>query len=97
MTNIPYLDEVWNLTRGCTKVSAGCKNCYAERIGQRFLEVKAFDVDCPITLANDDLIQKPLHWRKAMPPVGRNITAKCSECGYRDREGYVVYERQGGK
>ena len=65
MTNIPYLDEVWNLTRGCTKVSAGCKNCYAERIGQRFLEVKAFDVDCPITLANDDLIQKPLHWRKA--------------------------------
>ena len=35
-----------------------------------------------------------LVWRKSMPPLGRNITAKCSECGYRDREGYVIFERQ---
>ena len=38
-----------------------------------------------------------LVWRGARPPLGRNITAKCSECGYRDREGYVIYERQEAK
>lgn len=38
-----------------------------------------------------------LVWRKAMPPLGRIITARCSVCGRRDREGFVIYERQEGK
>jgi hypothetical protein len=33
-----------------------------------------------------------LVWRKARPPCGRGITAKCSVCGRRDRSGYVIYE-----
>jgi len=63
-TNIPYLDEVWNLTRGCTKVSAGCKNCYAERNLQRFYpDEPDFDVNCPVVTL-DAALDKPLHWRK---------------------------------
>lgn len=35
-TNIEWADRVWNPVTGCTKVSAGCKNCYAETIAERF-------------------------------------------------------------
>lgn len=33
-TSIQWTDATWNVVTGCTKVSAGCKNCYAfERVG----------------------------------------------------------------
>jgi protein gp37 len=35
-TKIEWADEVWNPVTGCAKVSQGCKNCYAERIAERF-------------------------------------------------------------
>lgn len=35
-TNISWTDSTWNIARGCTKVSAGCKNCYMYRDGKRF-------------------------------------------------------------
>ena len=31
-TNIAWTDETWNPVHGCSKVSTGCENCYAERI-----------------------------------------------------------------
>ena len=34
-TKIEWTDETWNPVTGCTKVSAGCKNCYAERMSKR--------------------------------------------------------------
>lgn len=30
-TGIEWTDETWNPTRGCSRISPGCKNCYAER------------------------------------------------------------------
>jgi len=35
-TAIEWADYVWNPVSGCTKVSTGCKNCYAERQAKRF-------------------------------------------------------------
>ena len=35
MTKIAWTDETWNPVAGCTKVSAGCLNCYAERMAKR--------------------------------------------------------------
>lgn len=35
-TIISWTNETWNPTTGCTKISAGCKNCYAERLSLRF-------------------------------------------------------------
>ena len=32
MTKIEWADKSWNPVTGCTKVSAGCTNCYAERL-----------------------------------------------------------------
>ena len=34
-TKIEWAEETWNPTIGCTKVSAGCKNCYAEIMAKR--------------------------------------------------------------
>jgi protein gp37 len=34
-TNISWTDATWNPWRGCTKVSAGCANCYAETMSRR--------------------------------------------------------------
>lgn len=35
-TSIEWTDKVWNPIRGCSRVSAGCERCYAERVAARF-------------------------------------------------------------
>ena len=35
-TSIEWTDKVWNPVRGCSRVSEGCRNCYAERFAARF-------------------------------------------------------------
>lgn len=36
-THVPgYRGETWNPVRGCTKISPGCKNCYAETFAERW-------------------------------------------------------------
>ena len=37
-TGIEWTDATWNPTTGCTKVSAGCENCYAEALAHRLLK-----------------------------------------------------------
>ena len=65
-TKIEWCDEVWNVVTGCTKVSAGCKNCYAERmakrLGGRFGYPPAPD-QFKVTL-HPDLLDKPLRWKR---------------------------------
>ena len=61
-TSIEWTDKVWNPVTGCTKVSAGCKNCYAERMMGRNLPgmtQKFTDVVC-----HPERLEAPLHWRK---------------------------------
>jgi protein gp37 len=36
---IEWTDATWNVTRGCKKISPGCKHCYAERFAERFRDV----------------------------------------------------------
>jgi protein gp37 len=35
-SKIEWTDATWNPVRGCTKVSPGCKHCYAETFAERF-------------------------------------------------------------
>jgi len=59
-TRIEWSEEVWNPVVGCTKVSAGCRNCYAERIYERFHPGQKFsEVRCL-----PGRLDAPLHWRK---------------------------------
>ena len=36
-TEIAWTEETWNPVTGCTKISAGCKNCYAEKMHNRLM------------------------------------------------------------
>lgn len=36
LTSIEWTDRTWNPIRGCSRVSEGCRNCYAERMAARF-------------------------------------------------------------
>ena len=62
---IEWTDATWNPVTGCTKVSRGCDNCYAERIAERFRGTpghpyeKGFD----LTLRPERLYQ-PLSWKR---------------------------------
>lgn len=35
-SKIEWTDATWNPVRGCTKISPGCKHCYAETLAERF-------------------------------------------------------------
>jgi protein gp37 len=39
-STIEWTDATWNPVRGCTKISPGCKHCYAETFAERFRGVK---------------------------------------------------------
>jgi protein gp37 len=60
-TAIEWTDKTWNPSTGCTKVSPGCKHCYAEVLTQRFTNhfTNGFD----FTL-HENRLEQPLHWRK---------------------------------
>src|SRR5437899_7358500 len=64
-SHIEWTEATWNPVTGCTKVSAGCKNCYAERLAFRLQAmgnpryVNGFSV----TL-HADLVDLPKRWRE---------------------------------
>lgn len=41
MSKIEWTEVTWNPVTGCTKVSAGCKNCYAEKQAHRNMAMQA--------------------------------------------------------
>jgi protein gp37 len=62
---IEWTDATWNPVTGCTKVSPGCKNCYAERLALRLKEMgnPRYKNGFLITL-HPDQIDLPLRWAK---------------------------------
>jgi protein gp37 len=63
---IEWTDATWNPVRGCTKISPGCKHCYAERFAERFRDVPGhpFEQGFDIRLVPEKLDQ-PLRWRSS--------------------------------
>jgi protein gp37 len=62
---IEWTDATWNPVTGCTKISAGCDNCYAARFSERFRGVRGhpFERGFDLTLRPQRLLQ-PLEWKK---------------------------------
>jgi protein gp37 len=64
-SRIEWTDATWNPVTGCTKVSAGCKHCYAERMASRLkaMGVAQYRNGFQLTL-QEPALELPLHWRK---------------------------------
>ena len=62
-SKIEWTDATWNPVRGCTKVSPGCKHCYAERFAERFRGVEGhpFEQGFDLRLVPEKL-GEPLRW-----------------------------------
>ena len=62
-TKIEWCDHTWSPWRGCTKVSPGCANCYAERLSKRNPAVLGkWGKGKPRVLAKD--WEKPVRWNR---------------------------------
>jgi protein gp37 len=64
-SSIEWTDATWNPTTGCTKISPGCKHCYAERMSKRLkaMGVEKYANGFGITL-HEDALEIPLTWKK---------------------------------
>ena len=62
---IEWTDATWNPVTGCTKITRGCDNCYAERIAERFRGTPGhpFENGFDLTLRPERLAQ-PLSWKR---------------------------------
>ncbi|MGH9432964.1 MAG: DUF5131 family protein [Terriglobia bacterium] len=63
-SSIEWTDATWNPVRGCTKISPGCKHCYAETFAERFRGVKGhpYEQGFELRLVPEKLAE-PLRWR----------------------------------
>jgi len=64
-SKIEWTDATWNPVRGCTKISPGCKHCYAERFAERFRGVKGhpFEQGFDLRLVSEK-VNEPLRWKR---------------------------------
>lgn len=64
-SDIEWTEATWNPTTGCTKISPGCKNCYAEKLSKRLnaMGVKKYENNFKFTEHPQDL-ELPLIWKK---------------------------------
>jgi len=64
-SSIEWTDVTWNSVTGCSKVSPGCKNCYAERLALRLKAMgnPRYKNEFEVTLHSDQLTL-PLRWRR---------------------------------
>ncbi len=64
-SRIEWTESTWNPVTGCTKISLGCKNCYAERMALRLQAMgqpnytNGFDVSI-----HEHVLELPLKWKK---------------------------------
>jgi protein gp37 len=63
-SSIEWTEATWNPVTGCTKISAGCKDCYAERMSQRLQAMGKPHYSSGFRLAiHEDALTIPFRWR----------------------------------
>lgn len=85
-TKIDWCDTVWNPVVGCSKVSEGCRNCYAERFARRnasnpktaykYAPVAKWDGS---VFFDEKALEAPLHWRKPRRVFVNSMGDLCHE------------------
>ncbi len=64
-SSIEWTEATWNPVTGCTKLSAGCAHCYAERMAKRLKAMgqRRYRNEFKVTL-QPDVLAVPLHWKR---------------------------------
>lgn len=64
-SSIEWTESTWNPVTGCTKISVGCANCYAERMARRLQAMgqSNYTNGFNVTL-HEEMLDLPLKWRK---------------------------------
>jgi protein gp37 len=64
-SHIEWTQMTWNPVTGCTKVSQGCKNCYAERMAKRLqaMRMERYRNGFAVTL-HEDMLGLPRRWKQ---------------------------------
>lgn len=108
---IEWTEATWNPTTGCTKISAGCKNCYAEKLSKRLKAMgqAKYRNDFGFT-EHEAEVELPLRWKKprkifvnSMSDLfhkesGMEFVARCFETMVRaDWHTYQVLTKRPGK
>ena len=64
-TGIEWTEATWNPVTGCTKVSPGCKHCYAERMALRLQAMGQANYRNGFRLTlQPEMLDAPLTWRR---------------------------------
>lgn len=63
-TKIEWTDKTWNPITGCSKISQGCANCYAEAMSHRLksMRIKKYANGFDLTL-HEECLSEPLSWK----------------------------------
>lgn len=65
MSKIEWTNETWNPITGCTKISPGCQNCYAEKMAKRLKGRFGYPETDPFSVTyHYDVLKKPFAWKK---------------------------------
>lgn len=89
-TAIEWADHTFNPWSGCTKVSPGCANCYAEKLSSRFDTLGEWGPGAERKRTSEANWRKPLKWNREAakaPPVWQ-----CASCGAEDQLGDGGYK-----
>ncbi len=64
-SKIEWTDSTWNPITGCSKLSEGCRHCYAERMAKRLHHMgnPRYKNGFKVTI-HEDLFETPLKWKK---------------------------------
>jgi protein gp37 len=64
-SSIEWTEATWNPVTGCTKISTGCKFCYAERMAKRLRAMRQphYQNGFKLTL-HQDALELPLSWKR---------------------------------
>ena len=64
-SSIEWTESTWNPLTGCTKISPGCKHCYAERMAKRLHAMGQANYVNGFTLTlHEEALELPLRWKK---------------------------------
>lgn len=82
-TAIEWAHHTFNPWQGCTKVSPGCKHCYAEALDKRHLRSRDshWGANAPRLFADEQYWRQPLAWNRAAERAGERRRVFCMSMG----------------